>query len=192
MWATRPTLKTAPVEQPVSLAQLKEQAVVDFADDDSLLQALLDAAVLQLDGYTGLLGRCMVTQVWDVSFWRWAWRMHLPLCDVSAVALTYIDVNGIEQTIDPSNYQLVEQHARTEIWFKRNFSYPVLYWDNGFYITASMTAGFGAATAVPAPLKTAIMQLAISWYENRNTPDKGAAIPKAVEALIAPYRRVRP
>lgn len=191
MWATRPRLKTPPADLPVSLAELKEQAVVDFGDDDTLLQGFLDAAVARLDGYTGLLGRCMITQDWDISFWRWSWRMPLPLCDVSDVVISYVDFDGNTKTIDGAYYQLIEGHAITEIWFRRDFSYPVLYWDNGYYITVTMTAGYGTAANVPAPLKAAIQMLAASWYENRSNPDKAADIPKAVEALIAPYRRVR-
>ena len=54
-------------------------------------------------------------------------------------------------------------------------------------------AGYGAAAAVPAAIKQAMLLLIGHWFANREAVNVGnivTAMPLAVEALIAPYRRV--
>ena len=60
----RPVLVTPPAETPVSRTEAKAHLRVDGTGDDDLIDGLIDAAVAHLDGYTGILGRCMVTQTW--------------------------------------------------------------------------------------------------------------------------------
>lgn len=52
---------------PITLTEAKTQTRVDHDDEDLLLQHYIDAASL-LDGPTGLVGRCLVTQSWQMDF----------------------------------------------------------------------------------------------------------------------------
>ena len=53
-------------------------------------------------------------------------------------------------------------------------------------IAVQLVAGFGAASAVPADLTEAVLQLACEWY----APGEGLG-PDAISRLIAAYREVR-
>ena len=53
------------------------------------------------------------------------------------------------------------------------------------------TAGYGAPTDVPAAIRQAMLLLVTQWYEHRQVTGTGTALPFSVEALLAPYRRVR-
>jgi uncharacterized phiE125 gp8 family phage protein len=82
----RPILVTPPSSFPVTLDEVKKHCRVDHSDDDDLLQAYIEVAVTHLDGWSGILGRCMLNQTWKFSARCWPGCMLIPLPDVSNVA----------------------------------------------------------------------------------------------------------
>ena len=56
-----------PTEQVVTLAEMKAHLRVDGDDEDLLIQSLTDAAVSWLDGWDGVLGRCIMPQTWRID-----------------------------------------------------------------------------------------------------------------------------
>ncbi|ABF64400.1 hypothetical protein TM1040_1667 [Ruegeria sp. TM1040] len=185
----RPILTAPPAESPVTLDEVKAQATVDFADDDALLTGLRDAAVAYLDGFRGVLGRAMVTQTWQVQRASWAREMCLPVPDVSAVAISYADAEGAEQTVAAEHVDRLPVATGTLVHLSDDFGLPTLESGNPAPITVQFTCGFGAAADVPANLKLAVKALAATWYETRTT-EPSEALPMGVEALIRPYRWV--
>lgn len=163
----KPILVTPPAELPVSLAEAKAAARVDFEDDDTSIDAYLAAAVAHLDGYSGILGRCLVTQTWRQGFRNWAPRLRLPFPDVDAesVAVTYFDAEAVEQTVAPALYEVVEGHLGAEVVFKDAFSAPSLGTDLEARVLVAFEAGYGAAADVPADIKLAIKALTRHWYD---------------------------
>lgn len=89
-------LVTPPSAPVVSLTDLKAYCQVDFSDHDPLLAQLEASAVGYLDGWAGILGRAILSQVWRQEFCGWG-KLRLALPDVSVVAVTYLDANGAEQ-----------------------------------------------------------------------------------------------
>lgn len=79
-----PVRTTAPATPVVALADLKAHLRVDGTDSDSVITALEKQAVAHLDGYRGILGRCILSQKWSVTYGE-AGTYRLPLPDVSAV-----------------------------------------------------------------------------------------------------------
>jgi uncharacterized phiE125 gp8 family phage protein len=185
----RPILTTPPDESPVTLDEVKAQASVDFADDDTLLTGLRDAAVAYLDGFRGVLGRAMITQTWQVQRVVWSRTICLPVPDVSAVTINYMDGEGADQTIAAENVTVLPIATGTLVSIADSLDLPTLESDNPAPIAVQFTCGFGAAGDVPANLKLAICALAATWYEAR-TAQPGEALPMGVEALIRPYRWV--
>lgn len=58
---------TPPTAQVVSLQDMKEHLRVLHDDEDMLIQSLMDAAVSWMDGWDGVLGRCIMPQTWRIS-----------------------------------------------------------------------------------------------------------------------------
>jgi uncharacterized phiE125 gp8 family phage protein len=58
---------TAPAATPITLEEAKAQLRVDHEDEDLLIQHYVDAATAWLDGPAGILGRCLVTQNWQID-----------------------------------------------------------------------------------------------------------------------------
>ncbi|UWR66243.1 head-tail connector protein [Phaeobacter inhibens] len=183
----RPIRTVAPAESPVTLNEVKEQAMVDFDADDDLLTGMRDAAVVHLDGFGGVLGRAMVEQTWQLHRTNWARNIRLPVPDVSSVVLTYLDENGVEQSVAVERISVLPVVTGTLVSLADAFTFPALQEDNPAPIAVQFTCGFGAAVDVPANLKLAVKALAATWYENR-TAQPGEALPMGVSALIQPYR----
>lgn len=81
---TIPVRVTAPASPVVATADLKAHLRVDGTDSDPQIVALEAAAVAHLDGYRGVLGRCIAEQEWAVTYAA-PGTYRLPLPDVSAV-----------------------------------------------------------------------------------------------------------
>lgn len=77
----RVTPPTAPV---VTLRDMKEHLRVTQDDQDLMIQSLTDAAVSHLDGWRGVLGRCIMPQTWSVTLNR-AGSYELPFPDILSV-----------------------------------------------------------------------------------------------------------
>lgn len=190
----RPVLKTAPADKPVSVAGVKAALRIDFDEDDGLVGALIDAAISHLDGWGGILGRCMIDQVWTQTLPAWpCGQVRLAFPDVSSVVVSYRDPDDAVQVIADTNYRLIERADATAIEWIDGFSLPSLA-SRSDAITIDMTAGYGAAAAdVPAAILRAIELLVGHWYQNREAVVVGtivADLPFAVSALLSPYRRV--
>ncbi|MCB5412254.1 hypothetical protein [Pseudogemmobacter faecipullorum] len=80
-------IRVTPPDAPlVSLEDLKKYLRVDFDDDDDEIKGHERVAVAHLDGWRGILGRCIQLQSWSISFPRPGCH-RLPLPDVQSVAV---------------------------------------------------------------------------------------------------------
>jgi uncharacterized phiE125 gp8 family phage protein len=186
-----PVRTVAPTEDPVTLAEAKAHVRVDHADDDSLITALIAAATDHLDGYTGILGRALITQTWRQDFAAFAPKLRLALRPVASVAsVTYFDGDNASQTLSASIYGLFEDGAGPYIALDPDQTWPGSY-RRVDGVSVTYVAG-EAAAAVPNAIKQAILLLVGHWYANREAVAEGQmhAVPMAAEALIQPYRRI--
>ena len=189
---TLPVLETPPVETPITLADVKNHCRVDDSgDDDMLLTGLILAATSHLDGWVGVLGRCLVTQDWKREFDCWA-VFELPLEPVQSItSITYFDSAGVVQTVDASVYELQVRATRSVVGCRANQSWPRADFAKG-PVTVVWRAGYGGRIDVPYAIKQAMLLLIGHWYEHREAAIVGtiaAELPIAVAALIAPFRK---
>lgn len=174
---------------PVTLAEAKDHLRVDFVDDDALILGYISAATGHLDGYTGLLGRCMVSQTWEQKYDVWCRVLRLPFPDVSSVVVTYTDEDDADVTVSAGLYAVLQDQRGHYIRFSDTFTSPTIGPDRAG-VSISFDAGFGAAADVPWSIKAAILLFIGTLYENRETSARDFKPTMAFEALIAPYRRV--
>lgn len=187
-----PVRTAAPAEAPVSLDDMKIHLHVDGSDEDTLIQAYIDAATAHLDGYTGVVGRALVTQTWQQDFCRFRHCLRLPVGPMASISsVTYYDGSNVQQTLATSVYDKFTDSLGPFVGLKPGQSWPSTY-SRPDAIRVTFIAGTAAAD-VPAPLKVAIMLIAANWYENREAVTIGSVvnkIPLGAAALIAPYCRV--
>lgn len=159
-----PVLVTAPTDQPVSLADLKAHCRVDSNDEDGLIDMYASAAVAYLDGWSGVLGRCIMPQTWQIS--ATAGDVVLPMPDATSISAAYeAGANDLTPTATPSG-PCVTITEGCDITF-----------------TCAMPAHF-------LPLaKHAVMLLVGHWYSNREAV--GASMqetPMALDAILTAIR----
>ncbi len=184
-----PVRITAPTETPVSLDAVKEYLRETEADQDDTITAMIEAATTYLDGWSGVLGRCLVTQVWSQSFddFPAGDDLQLPFPDVSSVTVTYYDDAGASQTLSSGAYRLVRDARGAKIALDDDQSWPATD-DRPDAVTVQMTCGYGAATAVPPILRHAIKVLAAAMYEGREGQMTGSP---AFDHWISPFRHTK-
>lgn len=192
--AQAPTRLVAPSEPMVSLDSAKQHLRVDHEEDDTLITSLIDAATDHLDGWSGILGRCLVSQTWRQSFaCRPAGRvLRLPFGAVSEAEIIYYDPDDAPQTFAADGWELVEDARSSMIRLRDGASWPSLA-KRSDAMSVDMVTGYGTAEQVPHALRTAALLLVAHWYRNREAVNVGnitSALPLSVASLIAPYRRV--
>lgn len=190
----RPVLVTPPGMLPVSLAKAKLHLHVDHNDDDALIEGLVRAATEHFDGWTGILGRCLVEQEWRQDYDAFAPCLPLPLGPV--ISITSVNVGG--DTIDGGSYALktdaggrarVEfdgvsaQSGATSIVYKAG--YPTIPEEPA----DGETPAIPAKSTVPEPIKVAILLHVKLNYDPLDPPAR-ASYQRAIAALTEPYRRV--
>lgn len=177
---------TPAATMPVTLAEAKEQSVVDFGDDDAKFERLVRAAVSYLEGWEGILGRAIseqsVTQ--QLSGFGCMRLQYGPATALTSV--TYFDSDNAQQTLTGGT--LLEDESGSYVYHPDTL--PATY-ARPDAVTVAYTAG---GTNLPEGYKLAILQLVALWYEFPEgvATERGAAtaVPFAAKDLIAPLRKV--
>jgi uncharacterized phiE125 gp8 family phage protein len=191
----RPILTGAPAIEPVSLADAKSWLREDASEEDDLIQALIVSARMTLEAHTR---RFFVTQSWRLIFdeWRLSTRigagatLAIPFAPFQSVAaIRVFDANDVAQLLAPTTYRAPAAPESGRIVFNTAPPAPGRGADG---IEIDFAVGYGArAEDTPEPLRRAMLMLVAHWRQNRGDADSTGALPLAVAAFAAPFRRER-
>lgn len=151
--------------------------------------------------------RSFITTTWDLSFdgfpfcgrvtsQYWMDPIYLPQAPaISIASVSYVDMNGVTQTWASSNYTTDFPSGPTagpgSIWPNYGTPWPVVR-PVPNAVTIRFVSGYGAAGAVPAPIKSAMKLLIGLWHANREAGQiiRGSAdvLPYGIDALLWPYK----
>jgi uncharacterized phiE125 gp8 family phage protein len=182
-----PIRTVAPATTPVTLSEIRAHCRVDGTDSDAVLSALLAGAVDYLDGYSGILGRALVTQTWRQDFAGFDTCLRLALRPVASIAsVTYYDADGVSQTLAAPTYALRSDALGAYVALGHGQSWPsVTSRDDAVSVT--YIAGTPSAD-VPAAIKAAIVLRVQAAFDPPS--DETGVLTRAAEALESPYRLV--
>lgn len=166
-----PVRVTPPVDRVVPLEEMRDHLRVDGAQEDVLIEALQDAAVSHLDGWRGILGRCIMPQGWRVEYGR-AGLHRLPFPDV-------VEMTALDEAGDPVGAELCHDGLGALV----DLDAPAI-------VTITCALPEDALPAVQAAVKLLVGH----WYAHREAvgPTSLAQMPLSVQSLIAPLRWVAP
>lgn len=185
-------LTSAPLSEPVTVAEAKAHLRVDGEAEDQLIASLILTARLHIEAALGL---ALITQGWRWSLDRWpdGREIALPLRPLQALEeVRVIAANGDATVIAPSQY-LVDVGSVPPRLVRRDALAQPGQVAGGIEI--DFTAGYGdEADTVPAPIRQAMLLLVAHWHEHRDpievgSPDTG--VPTTVSELLMPYRVVQ-
>ncbi|KQZ00898.1 hypothetical protein ASD45_08525 [Pseudolabrys sp. Root1462] len=189
----RPVLVTPPAAKPLTLEEVKAHLDVSYTDKDTEITLLLDAAIAYLDGWTGILGRCLMPQTWRQDFDDFSRCLRLPLFQAASItSVKYDDSSAVEQTVSSSFYDLLTDDRGGFVRFKDTYSFAAVNSQRPA-VRVAYVAGYADAASVPAAIKAAMLLLIRHWFDNPGAVQVGQpaqAMPFAVDALLAPYRRI--
>ena len=162
------------------LATAKEFLRVDHSDEDTTIEALINAAVQHCQDYTN---RHFVSSNFTLSlddFYNCEFSTG-PINTITGV--TYKDVGNATQTLATSKYWYDTKREPGRIHFENA---PDTYDDDFNVVTISGTLGANPAP----PVVHAIKMLVAHYYENRRAVITASAneMPLGVAALLNPYR----
>jgi uncharacterized phiE125 gp8 family phage protein len=177
------TRTVAPSALPVEDAKA-HMRVLDLAEDQ-LVAVYLSAAVQELDGPDGKLGKCIGAQTWQLQLAGWSDVIVLPVEPVRAVAIAYDDAAGDPQTLAPSAYMLeagVGMRPRVRWLVQDRPQLANVPWP----VRVTIQAGH---VAIPHDLLAAIWLRAADLFEHREAAGVAMHENPAWAALIARHRR---
>ena len=108
----------------VPLAKARENLRVDGEYMDALITTWLSGIIADAEFQ---LGQCLMEQTWEVHLDRFPTPIPLPhpVLSVDDVAsITYLDANGIGQTLAPAAYQLVRSEYKSSLVPARGMVWP--------------------------------------------------------------------
>ena len=200
------TLSSAPAAQPVSDAVVWSHLNVALSGspeapaNETLIAAYRNAAVAHLDGASGILGRALITQTWELRLCDFPrcpdpihgdYRIIIPLPPLQSISsIAYVDPDGATQTLVSSKYTTVAGGSqKAAVVPAYGESWPSTR-DVPDAVTVTFVAGYGGTESdVPASIKSAILLMVGDLYDHREAQSVGYEIHRnpAVEALLAPY-----
>jgi uncharacterized phiE125 gp8 family phage protein len=157
----------------VSLAQAKMWLRVDLDYDyeDGLITALIKSAVNQVEKYTlQVLWQRTITEITDKS---------------GSLKIYNYPVISVEDVVDKDvvavDFEIEESQWYTSVITNQPGFNKVTY-------VAGYDWGYDGGSEVPDDIETAIKEMITYLYENRDNPKE--EMPKVVQYLLAPYRRI--
>ena len=190
--AYRLNLVSGPAAEPITTSGVKENSRITASGDDALIAVLIPAAREHMENITG---RALITQTYEWYLDRFPQTIKLPKPPLQSVSsITYVDVDGVEQTLATSVYTVDTDNTEGLIYEKYDQSWPSTR-DVEKAIKITFVCGYGnTATSVPAPLKQALLAHVDHSLENAGNSAESRTLgnitspPYHYEALVAPYR----
>jgi len=178
------TLVTAPTAKPVTLSEVKKHLRVTASDDDKLINSLITAATELAEIYTW---RRFITQTWDYFLNDFDYVNTLPYGKLQSVtSVKYYDSSNAQQTIANTVYDVVTDSDPGRVNLAYSQTWPYVY-DRENAVEIRFVCGYGAASAVPEPIKSAI-KIKIELLYGNLFPNERDQLEMTYESLLTPYR----
>lgn len=191
---------TPPVNEPVSLGEAKVHLRIDdYGDvtpgqplphpDDDLVKRLISTARSKCEHFCR---RAFVTTTYTMGLDRFPACIRLPIGRLQAVdSITYVDTNGVQQTLPPADYQVDTLTEPARIAPAAGKCWPSTQYETLNAVRVNFTAGYGSRDEQPTWVKDAILLTLGDLYRFRGEVVTGttvARIPEGAEYLMWTHR----
>lgn len=154
----------------VVLADVKRQLRLTDDDLDTHIEALTLAAIRTVETASGTCGLTqtlvqrfgrLVPAASAFALWRW------PVQSINSI--TYLDAAGAEQTLDPSNYRLIQHVRPAEVAKTVGADWPSTLAHQPDAVRVTYTAGHTSVNALNTAeprFRMAVLLLVTHWFEH--------------------------
>lgn len=171
--------------EPVSVAEAKTRLRIDDSDDDTDLTMMIAAARAMCEQQ---IDRSVASSTWELKIdafpdgeIRLLWP---PIASVTSV--TYIDLDGVTQTLSSSLYALDSHSEPGWLLPAIDTEWPDTL-DTANAVTVRYTAGYGVSC--PESLKQWILLQVGHWYRNREAAtERQMMVTPFADGLLDRYR----
>lgn len=185
-------MTSGPAVEPVTAAEAKAHLRIDGTAEDVLIGSLILTSRLHIETALGL---ALITQSWRLLLDDWPEdSVEFPLRPVQTVTAVRVRAaDGTAMTLDADDY-LVDAVSAPPRLVRNGAAWPAPG-KAALGVEIEFAAGYGTvASAVPAPIRQALLMLVAHWYEHRDPIEIGSAetaVPLGVSELLMPYRIAR-
>ena len=175
---------TGPASEPFTTSEVKNYLKVDSSTDDTFIDSLIQAARESAEKYAQLaLISQTVTEKFDCLH---AYGLRLSVSPlISVTSISYLDSGGNSQTLSTDYYD-TDTYLRPPLIFRKyGATFPTTYAQRNA-VTVVYTAGYASTSAIPWPIKTAMLLMIGEWYNNRQ--DSVRNMPTAAMFFLDQYR----
>lgn len=158
--------------------------------EDPYLTSLIKSATLQAENITK---RRLITQTWKMylDFFPCRSWIEIPYSPLQSITnVQYVDRNGATQTLSSSLYNVSVARERGRIQLNVGQSWPLAAMQQDSVIITAVVGYGSARSAVPEPIKQAMLLLLGHWYNQREDVVFGVVgtkVPNTSQALLSPY-----
>ena len=162
-------LITAPVVEPVTLAEAKKQVEIPAASSahEALLESLIVAGRETVERLTR---RALIDQTWELTLSEFPCEIQLPrppLIEVTDV--TYMADYQVWESLDAVTYQVTTGSNPGCVAPAVGQTWPATQAGAVEAVRIRYRAGYGVdADSIPAALKNAVLMLVDYWFERRD------------------------
>lgn len=181
-------VSVAPTTPAVSLDEMKEHLRVTDGEEDSYIQALVEAITTIVQDFQGRQ-YVTATRVWRLDDFpsRRSVSMDVPFPPLQSVSsITYTDNAGSSQTWSSSDYDVDANFQPGRIRSVFGETYPVTR-DDLAAVVVTYVCGYGSTADVPQEKKALIKMWTAHLFESREPVVVGSTISKipfALETLL--------
>ena len=207
---------TAPASEPITLAAMKNYLRVDYPDDDALIQAMISAAREDAEDFTGrsfvsqqwiyAMDYWPVFRYWESApsrsdydalgnflyngyRYNHSQTINIPRPPlISMDAVVYTDMDGVQQTIASTEYQLDLLSCPARIMPAYGSYWPMAQ-PIANAVQLTFTAGY-SNPALPFGIVQAIQLTVAAWYRHREdfSGTKMSTLPMGATRLLNMHR----
>lgn len=158
-------LITAPAIEPVTLKEAKLHLRLTGTDRDALVVMLIKAVTRRAEVITRT---ALITQTWEETFDYFPSTIRLEKSPLQSVtSIKYFDVDGVEQTLSDTLYQVDAVSMPSRIIPAYGESWPDLRTEKLNKITIRYVCGFGSeASDVPETVRQWILVRLADLFDN--------------------------
>jgi uncharacterized phiE125 gp8 family phage protein len=191
------TKLSGPDHEALSLPEVKQRLHIIGNDDDADLLALIMSAREQLEGDSGYLGRCLLSQTWSLDLEKFVPEIRVPLPPLQMVtAVQYYNEQDVLTTVTTTVY---EEIRPTNSWgcirLLGNQDWPTdISATRSEPVKITFKAGYGDDwNAVPYPIRQAMLiSIGQAWLHREGFVEGAIThLPITAEKLLGQYRMER-